>query len=119
MVLVLKGILLGLVYFLIGYFNRKNSKKGKLFFGKWILFLGAGCLMMAILPFYAIYNGLIQDKLSEYVASVLLVISFASFSLTCLLEYRITYGEYNKDYISFCTPWSGCKRYEWSERDYI
>jgi len=114
MIIIIKGILFGLIMFLIGYFNRKSSKKGKLFFGKWILFLGAGFLVPIIWILYGVLNGLAEDQ-----SIIFAIIIFAIPSLYCFLEYKKTYGDYNKDYVSFCTPWSGCKKYKWDEIEKI
>ena len=111
---ILKGILAGIVFWFIHQSIKRNSIKGKLFFGQWMLWLGIACTIMAIAP---IYSYMLGNK--DYGGIILVFIMFGMFALASFLEYKYTRSNYNKHKIILYTPWSGLKTCIWTEIDKI
>jgi len=119
MEIIVKGIIIGVIFAYIGYIKHKEAVKGKLFYSKWIVWLGTFSLIFVLIILYALFTGQVKDERGEYIAIILLIFSFSLITLACFMEYKITLGHYDKEGIRFCTPWSKCKEYKWSEIDKI
>jgi len=115
MEIILKAIIIGLIFFYIAYITKKETEYGKLFFSKWVLWLGVICLTFSIGMLYILLSGQVKDELGEYIAIISLIISFGGAGIASILEYKRVKGKYNKRRIIFCTPWSKCKSFLWSE----
>ena len=115
MEIILKIVITSLIFFYIAYVTKKEAEYGKLFFSKWILWLGFICLAFSIGMFYVLLSGQIKDELGEYIAISSLIIFFGGAGVASVLEYKMVKGTYNNRRIIFSTPWSGCKSFLWSE----
>ena len=116
---IIKALLTGAVFAYIGYSIKRDAVKGKLFYSKWIVWLGVACLTLSSTALYALLTGKVKDEVGQYIAVSIIIICFAIGAIACFLEYKITSGDYNKEGVSLCTPWSGCKQCKWSEIDEI
>lgn len=115
MEIIIKVLLTGAVFAYIGYSIKKDAIKGKLFYSKWIVWLGVACLSFTLIALYALVTGKVRNEAGEYIAAGLIVLCFSGAAIACFLEYKTTSGDYNKEGVSLCTPWSGCKECKWSE----
>ena len=93
MEIILKGIIIGLIFFYIAYITKKEAKYGKLFFGRWVLWLGFICLTFSIGMLYILLSGQVKDELGEYIAIGLLIISFGGAGVASILEYKRVKGK--------------------------
>ena len=116
---ILKAIITIAIFSYIGYITHKESKKGKLFYSKWIVWLGIICLIFLLIILYALITGQVKNELKEYIAIITLFLFFLITTFACFMEYKITLGKYNEEGIKFCTPWSKCKECKWSEIDKV
>jgi len=110
------AIILGIS--LISYFiysTRAGASEGKLFFSKWLLWLGLTFLTGLFILIYVLLTNQIKDEFGEYLAITLLVIFLLTTAISSLLEYKYTHGNYDINGMSFNTPWSEEKKFLWSE----
>ena len=115
MELILKGLIFAVVFIYIGHIIKKEAVNGKLFYSNWIVWLGMFSLGFVLIMLYALFTGQVRDEIGQYLSIGILILSFGMGSIACFLEFKITLGDYNNDSISFCTPWSKCKKYKWSD----
>ena len=115
MAIFIKTLLSVAVFSYIGYIVQKESIGGKLFYSKWILILGFLSSIFVVVPIYVVMTGQTDGNTGTYIAIAFLIIGFGISSFACFAEYKITSGEYNQDGIHFCTPWSKCKEFKWSD----
>jgi len=86
MIIILKGIITGLIFFYIAYISKKEAEYGNLFFSKWLLWLGFISLTFSTGILYLLLSGQVKEELSEYIASALLIISFGGGGVASILE---------------------------------
>ena len=116
---IIKGVLTGIILAYIGYTIKKESVKGKLFYSRWMVWLGVACLGLVLSGLYALLTGKVKNENGEYFAVGLVVLFFGIGAIASFWEYKVTSGDYNDEKISFCTPWSKCKLCKWAEIDKI
>ena len=119
MEIIIKALVFGAIFAYIGYSINKESVTGKLFFSKWMVWLGIACLSFALFMLYALLSGQVRDEIGQYIAIGLLIIFFGMGAIASFLEYKVTLGDYDDATISLCTPWSACKQCAWTEIDTI
>jgi hypothetical protein len=110
----IKGLISGAIFFYIARVIQKDSIEGKLFYSNWMLWLGLVCLSFVLLMIYLVATGNVRDELGQYISLFLLIVSFGVAGIACILEYRITYGDYDDEKITFKTPWGESKQCLWS-----
>ncbi len=96
-----------------------GKKRGKLFYGRWLLWIGLGSLAFVALMLFVLIENQVQSDKSQYIALYILIASFTISGLASILEYCLTKGEYSKDGLKYRTPWSGKKEYRWYQIDKI
>ena len=112
---IIVAIITILIYAYIEHKMQKDNVKGKLFFSSWILGLGIFCAIFVLIMLYALLSGSVRAEVGEYLAIGGLLLFFTVGAVYSLLEYRVTKGDYDNLKISFCTPWSCCKKYKYSD----
>ena len=83
------AIILGIS--LISYFMysmRAGASEGKLFFSKWLLWLGLTFLTGLFILIYVLLTNQIKDEFGEYLAITFLVIFLLTAAISSLLEYK-------------------------------
>ncbi len=106
------GILLIIMIIIISTM-KKHKEDGKIFYQRWLMWLGLGTLSYAIVLAYNLFFHGNEIVSYEFYLSIILIIGFLFSSIVALLEYKITYGEFGRYGITYKTPWSGSKKYSW------
>lgn len=115
----IKGLLTGIILAYIGYIIKKESVEGKLFYSKWMVWLGIACLGLALSGAYALLTGKVKNENGEYIAVGFVILFFGIGALYSFWEYKVTSGNYNDENISLYTPWNKYKLCRWTEIDKI
>ena len=64
---------------------------------------------------YSFLSGSVRDEVGEYIALGGLLLFFTLGTVYSFLEYRVTKGDYDNLTISIRTPWSGYRKYRYSD----
>jgi hypothetical protein len=112
-----------LTAFVIAYFTTKarfEAKKGQLQYGLFMKGLGLVSLLIAVVPFLILITGSYQvDRSGETTALIGIVIGFGIGAIYTLGEGFLVKGRYDKESISFTTPWTGKKHEKWDDLESI
>lgn len=93
----------------------KASVPGQLRFGLFMWILAAGCLVFALLPVVATMLG--NDK--EFWAKVGLSVGFGVAAFYCFAEAAFVRGSFDREGISYSTPWTGSKNETWKDLESV
>lgn len=94
----------------------RNSKKGSLSFGYFVMGLGWVCLFGTL---GLIYVMLFTDHGGQYVALSCLIFGFGIGAVYVLGEAFKVSGQFDNESIQFHTPWTGSKNEKWEHLDNV
>ena len=117
---VLAPIVASLIVLFVTYKVKQSSKPGQLKYSWVLLALGFCCFLFVLLAIYAFFYDLdAWEKTSEMVAIIGLFIGFGSGTFFSVTEYYKVYGNYDKEKITFYTPWTGLKDEKWDNLESV
>lgn len=119
MEIITKGIIVGIVLWLINRSVHKKTVKGKLFFSSWMLWLGIIVISFPLIIFYAALFQQNSEETVEILPAMLLILIFFGFGTYAILEYLWTGGDYNDKHLTYRTPLKKQTKIYFSEIDYI
>ena len=111
--ILIKVSMLFIAALIIAHSIKEHKEDGKLFYNRWLMWIGIGSLGFVALFVYTLFTSETTVGSKDFYMAVGLIIIFSIAAIASLLEYKITSGKYDRYGIKYRTPWSGTKKYSW------